>query len=91
MKAKTILPILLFLFTTNIHAQESILRDINNDRLNKYIELALQKYPRMQTFIAGETKAKSMATATKISFLDVVSPMYYKRFGNQGTATGQAY
>lgn len=85
--------LIVFVLTGSLRlkAQESILKDLDNTILNKYINLAIQNYPRMSTYLAGEEKAKSLTTVSKLSFFDAISPMYFKRFGNQGTATGQVY
>lgn len=60
-------------------SQESIVADIDENLLTKYIGLAKQNFPRIQSFKAREEKARYVANAAKMSWFDVINAGYYYR------------
>ncbi|WP_084490018.1 TolC family protein [Niabella ginsenosidivorans] len=58
-------------------AQESIIGDIDNDLLAKYIALAKQNFPRVKAFHAREDRAKYMANAASMGWFDIINVGYY--------------
>lgn len=75
-KFSIILAVLIFL-GSSINAQESIIRDIDNGLLQKYIELAQKNFPKRKSVEAREIEAKATLTETKLSYLDAFNANYY--------------
>ncbi|MFV0607173.1 MAG: TolC family protein [Niabella sp.] len=85
------------LITLVVNAQESIINQIDNQLLQKYIELAKQNFPRKKLFEAREMRAKSTLNTAKLSTLDIFNGAYYYRpetgtvglVGGTGTTASQ--
>ena len=79
-----LLLIFVSMFFINARSQESLIRDIDNSLLNKYISLALQNYPRKIAYDERIKKAKSALNATKLSWFDPFFAGFYYRPENGG-------
>lgn len=77
MKIRLFLFILPLFFGFATHAQESILREVDNSVLQKYIELAKQNYPKKKVVEARELTAKTTLTESQLSYLDLFNANYY--------------
>lgn len=79
MKIRYFLAILVCFVTTALHAQASIINEIDNDLLQKYIMLARQNYPRKKIFDAHEVRAKANLTTSQVGLLDIFNGAYIYR------------
>src|SRR4051812_38240087 len=77
---KRLLPIvLLFLTTLSVHAQESIIGDINYADLLKYISLAKQNYPKRKILEAQKEVAKTEIPTAQVGYFDIFNATYFYR------------
>lgn len=76
MKKISILFIFL-VFSFAAFAQETIIDEINNTTLQKYIELAKQNFPRKKAFDTKVERTKSALNMSKASWLDIFNGNYY--------------
>lgn len=83
MKIRNLALTLLMFFAINASAQESLLNNVDNKLLQKYIDMAIQYYPRKKVFNAYETKAKSDVATTKMSVFDFFNAAYIYRPDNK--------
>lgn len=67
----------LLLLTINVSAQGSVMGEIDNNLLQKYIDLAKQNYPKKVAVAAREVRAKSSLNAARLSWLDAFNANYY--------------
>lgn len=89
MKQKYLLALLFCFSQFMVSAQESILQDMDNALLEKYISLAKQNYPRKRGFEAKVERAKAVVNTAKLSWFDIFNAGYYYRPENStGTAGG---
>ncbi len=66
-------------------SQESVISEINYAKLEQYIALAKQNYPRKKIFDANEAKAKSGVPLAKVSYLDPLTASYIYRPDNKSS------
>lgn len=71
--------ILIGFFSLKSSAQESIIGDINYNKLDQYIQAAKEYYPRRKVFEQQRIGAKVNVTTTTISYLDLFSANYFYR------------
>lgn len=83
MKIRNLVLALLMLFALNTSAQESLLNNVDNKLLQKYIDMAVAYYPRKKVYSAYEQKAKSDVATTKMSVLDYFNAAYIYRPDNK--------
>lgn len=79
---KLLLLILLLLSTgsvTSLHAQETILNEINYNDLERYIQMAKDYHPQRKIINEQEKIAKNAHLMSNISYLDLFSANYYYR------------
>lgn len=76
MKTKLIVLLSICIYSASVFAQESIIAELDNRLLEKYIALARQNFPRKKTFDAKETIAKSNFNAAQLSWFDIFQGSY---------------
>ena len=67
------------LFSYEVHAQESMLGDINNADVENYITLAKQNYAKRKVFQAQAESAKTGIPFAKASYFDILNASYIYR------------
>src|SRR5690606_17541402 len=72
-----------------LHAQESIIPDINEAKLDRLIQLAKEHVPNRKIADLSIEKAKSAHKSQLATYLDVLTVSYFYRPDNQ-TALGVA-
>lgn len=78
MKTKLFLLIsIICLCVGKVIAQESIITELDNTLLDKYITLAMRNYPRKKAFDARLVRAKTTVTTAQLSWLDIFNANYY--------------
>lgn len=75
----TLIALLFVTFTANAQQQQSLLSSVDNVMLQKYIDMAIQYYPRKKIYDAYELKAKSDATTAKMGVFDFFNAAYFYR------------
>lgn len=61
-------------------AQEaSVMENINQKQLERFIELAKENYPQLKVLALNEEKAKSIYRAQPVGYLDMVNVSYFYR------------
>lgn len=76
MKSRFLFLLGLVICTQTLFAQESIIAEMDNQLLQKYILMAKLNYPRKKVFDATEAKAKSTLNAAQLSWLDIFNASY---------------
>lgn len=73
------LPILLvcMILSARLVAQETIIGEIDNAMLQKYIEMAKKNFPRKKAFDTRVERSKSALNMAKNSWLDIFNGSYY--------------
>jgi len=82
---RTVLFVVLVLFSTNVAAQESIFDDINLNVLEQLIELAKQNYPERQIYKQQENVSDLEVKASKWAYLDFVNVNFFYRPQDRST------
>lgn len=75
---KIALASLVFL-SANTYAQESIIGEIKYNDLQKYIDLAIQNYPKTKIADVSVEKAKAEVASSALSYLDLFNASYFYR------------
>jgi outer membrane protein TolC len=70
---------LLAFFTVKSYAQETIISDINQADLEKYIQLAKQNVPKRKILMAKNESLKAAIPQASLSYLDLFSASYFYR------------
>ena len=83
MKIKNLVLTFLLFVTFSADAQQSLLNDVDNTLLQRYIDMAIRYYPRKKVFDANELKAKSDAATAKVSIFDFFNAAYIYRPDNK--------
>ena len=83
MKKIKLLLTLAFLSVFLVQAQESIIATLDSHKLDAFIQLAYENYPRKKIFEANEEAAKSSVAAAKLSYLESFQAAYYYRPNNR--------
>ncbi|ETZ22599.1 TolC family protein [Pedobacter sp. V48] len=76
--SKFILAILMFI-SFDSFSQESIIGEIKYSDLEKYIDLAIQNYPKVKIGDVNIQKAKADVTSSGLSYLDIFNASYFYR------------
>ncbi len=71
--------VIAFFVSITAMAQESIINDIDNNLLAKYIASAKQNFPRVKALKAREDIARYQVTATQMQWFDIINAGYYYR------------
>ncbi|MGC4233790.1 MAG: TolC family protein [Niabella sp.] len=71
------------LFAVSSYGQEVIIKDINDQVLSKYIDLAIKNFPRKKAFDATVERAKAQISVAALGILDIFNAGYYYRPENQ--------
>lgn len=71
--------VLVLFFIGSVKGQETIVEDINYNKLQRYIELAKQNYPRKKIFEAQEQQAKNGVPYAQMGYLESLEAAYYYR------------
>lgn len=61
------------------YAQESIIGEVKSSDLDKYIQLALENYPKVKVMDESVKKAKTDVSSSAISYLDLFNASYFYR------------
>ncbi|WP_448634042.1 hypothetical protein [Pedobacter panaciterrae] len=80
--SKFTLIVLMFL-SLDSFSQESIIGEIKYSDLEKYIDLAVQNYPRLKITDINVEKAKTDISMNAISYLDIFNASYFYRPNNK--------
>lgn len=80
--SKFTLIVLMFL-SLDSFSQESIIGEIKYSDLEKYIDLAVQNYPRVKITDVNVEKAKTDISMNAISYLDIFNASYFYRPNNK--------
>src|SRR5690606_17232298 len=78
--------LVLCVYATN--AQEaSIMANVNQTQLERFIELAKENYPQLKILELNEEKAKSVHRSQPMGYLDMVNISYYYRPNERSAIT----
>jgi outer membrane protein TolC len=75
--------IVLMFISLDSFSQESIIGEIKYSDLEKYIDLAVQNYPRLKITDINVEKAKTDISMNAISYLDIFNASYFYRPNNK--------
>lgn len=75
--------IVLMFISLDSFSQESIIGEIKYSDLEKYIDLAVQNYPRVKITDVNVEKAKTDISMNAISYLDIFNASYFYRPNNK--------
>lgn len=83
----TILFLSVFILSLDVIAQESVIDDVNNAKLEQFIEAARNNYPRRKIVSAQKDIAKVGVTTATLSYLDIFNASYFYRPNDQTAIT----
>nr|WP_294877366.1 TolC family protein [uncultured Pedobacter sp.] len=75
--------IVLMFISLDSFSQESIIGEIKYSDLEKYIDLAVQNYPRVKITDVNVEKAKTDISMNALSYLDIFNASYFYRPNNK--------